>query len=715
MKSLLLALALLLGTQAPLPAPVAAPPEDVETLVAELELRTDNADPDLVRKLAGLKTREALDGLLQVYEVMNSVYMRRAVLRGIAVFDTVAGEEQRALQKLMDAATASTDRELREIAVDEIAGCRNYGQAFLAMIVESGADDDIRERAMLHHVGNARDEDAQWYLGICYPSTKPKPRGTKAQPEEEEVAHPLQVLRELAFDMIVGKLELPQIVAAARDGNRSIRLRAIQELDSRGDKQAVAFAEQLFSAPNAYASDRLIAARLLIDAKGMDVVDDFIKIGTRAGTPEAFAMGLADLVAELDDPKLKKRLLKDAGKGKGLKKRFSLRAARGIPDKKLDKTLIKLLKDKDGQVVRLAMEIAVERELEDVIPELEKLIGKSKDRDLVSEAIDTMSALRANDPDWIGQLLAYARDEHDDIRNSAIEVLGKTQDADFLPILVKALEHELWSTRLAAAKGLEHMKKKEGVGALCRRIPNETGRMAIELGEILFRLTGKPFSKTGGLWLRWWEEEGESFEFVTASELRRLKREAETRRLKQISRTSFFGIRIDSHRVTFILDVSGSMAELTRGQYVGQRGSARIDVARRELSRCLDSLDKVCLFNMIIFSGGVESWQEAISEKTPETLEDAKGFVARIHAGGGTNLHGALALAFEDPDVDTIYVLSDGEPTVGEVIDPHAIRQEVAEWNEHRGVVIHCISVGGSLRVLEWIAEDTGGTYVKFP
>jgi hypothetical protein len=81
---------------------------------------------------------------------------------------------------------------------------------------------------------------------------------------------------------------------------------------------------------------------------------------------------------------------------------------------------------------------------------------------------------------------------------------------------------------------------------------------------------------------------------------------------------------------------------------------------------------------------------------------------------GGTNLYDAVKRAFNDPDVDTIVVLSDGEPTAGAVTDPSAIREDVARWNKNRGIVIHTIAVGGQLRVLEWLAADSGGDHVKY-
>ena len=140
-----------------------------------------------------------------------------------------------------------------------------------------------------------------------------------------------------------------------------------------------------------------------------------------------------------------------------------------------------------------------------------------------------------------------------------------------------------------------------------------------------------------------------------------------------------------------------------------------MEVAKAELARAVDGLDAEALFNIIIFSGDVDSWLDAgVSSAEASNKAAAQEYINRLGAMGGTNLYGALRLAFEDPDADTIVVLSDGEPSVGDVIDPHAIREEVIRWNEHRGIEIHCIAVGGSLEVLEWIAQDSGGEYVKF-
>ena len=173
--------------------------------------------------------------------------------------------------------------------------------------------------------------------------------------------------------------------------------------------------------------------------------------------------------------------------------------------------------------------------------------------------------------------------------------------------------------------------------------------------------------------------------------------------------------RIESKRVLFIIDVSGSMQAPTLGEYVGEEGDPRMEVAKRELTKCLEGLEPASLFNIVTFSDGVTPWSDTINEHSTDTLEEAKGFVSRLGPGGGTNLYGAVQLAFEDPDVDTIFVLSDGEPTSGDVTDPFTIREDVAAWNENRGGKINCIAIGGSLQVLEWLAEDHDGNYVKIP
>ena len=136
--------------------------------------------------------------------------------------------------------------------------------------------------------------------------------------------------------------------------------------------------------------------------------------------------------------------------------------------------------------------------------------------------------------------------------------------------------------------------------------------------------------------------------------------------------------------------------------------------AKGELRAAVEALDSRALFNIVAFHSGVTAWVETVAGASEHTREEASAFIDLLGPRGGTNLYGGLERAFADTDVDTIVVLSDGEPSVGALIEPTAIREAVLRWNEHRGIKIHTVAVGGSLEILEWLAEDHDGTHVQY-
>ena len=723
LQALLLAPLLLFAA----PAAANAPDKSVEELVAELRESRDMAEIDLIYELANKKTREALDGLLEVFDVMQSVWMRQAVVRGLAYFDGVDDAEQPALQKIMDVATESTDRDLREAAVDALAGCSKRGKAFLAMIVDSPADDELRERAMRYHIIGARSEDHDWYrklwkddwekLGELLKAKEEEERGKRGKNEDplpENVPWPLQNVRMLAFDALADSMEEPEVVAATADRDSRVRELALVQLHQRSFADIHEHAERAYRMFGENAKVRLRGARILADLDGADMADDFIKLAGRLDTPQEMRMGLAEIVAGFGDEKVDKSVAKLVGKGKSPAKLFALEAARGIQDEKLDKTIRKGLKDKDPAIVLLTLEVIGERGDREAVDDVQKFLDKQKDPVLRAQALDALTVLHAKSPEWLAQLVTRAASEVVDERNAAIQKLGVIGGSEHLELLVGALNDEVWSTRLAAIRALEALREKAAIEPLIDQLEKEQGRMQLEVAEALWRLTAQPFGKNPAVWRRWWADEQGSFEIVSERELQKRERDREVERLKQITKTDFFGIRVESHRVTFILDVSGSMEEMTRGRYVGRGGEKRIDLAKRELLRTLKALDKRSFFNLIIFSDKERSWRDSISEYNTENLEDAEDYVHKFKAGGATNLYAALRLAYDDPDVDTIFVLSDGEPTVPPT-DPRTILGDVESWNEHRGVTIHCVAVGGNLAILEMLSQSTGGSYVHYP
>jgi len=78
---------------------------------------------------------------------------------------------------------------------------------------------------------------------------------------------------------------------------------------------------------------------------------------------------------------------------------------------------------------------------------------------------------------------------------------------------------------------------------------------------------------------------------------------------------------------------------------------------------------------------------------------------------GGTNLFDGVEFAYDDPEIDTIYLLTDGQPSGGRFVEPSEIVEEVRLMNRTRQIVIHCISIGQRSTLLQDLATLTGGTY----
>lgn len=711
-----------------LPA-AARPADDLATLMAELETRLDDADEERIHEVAELGTRESAEALVGLYDELRSVYMRREVVRALPAYDGVPEAEQPALQKLMDVATGAQSRELRDAALEALARCRNRGKAFLRMVVESPAQDEVREDAMRLHVERHDDSDLTWYRELYEPPRKEEDddddrRGRRGKDEEEAepepVVHPLQSLRVLAFGALAGELPQEELLEAfAEDPNVRIKVAAVEELARRDYSRIEGLATEVLDDISLPARMRVSAAEILARKLGPEVADHFIDLAEKQEvTQDALRRRMAELLADLRDEDVDSRTEKLIGRGKPHERLFALLASRYNEEEKVVRKLVRSLGERDDRVWRLAVEIATERRFEDALPELEKQLGRARrDEDRLALLLTAITSIRDEGEEaaeWREILEEHAVGEERVVRNAALRALSEVGGPGAREILTRALSHEDWSTRLRALRGLESLRDPAVLGPIVARMEHEEGRMRREFADTLWRLTGKPYGERDQAWAAWYEEEGEGFELITPEELEQIEEEEEKRRLRQVTQVEFFGIRIESTRVAFVIDVSGSMNETLRGEHVGQRGEIRMTVAKRELRKAVETMDATALYNIVIFSSGVDTWLDDVAAADEATREEAVEFIERLGAGGGTNLYEALRTAFEDPDVDTVVVLSDGEPSVGPVTDPGAILAEVRRWNEHRGVEIHCVSVGGSLHLLEDLAEEHGGSYVEY-
>jgi hypothetical protein len=304
----------------------------------------------------------------------------------------------------------------------------------------------------------------------------------------------------------------------------------------------------------------------------------------------------------------------------------------------------------------------------------------------------------------LARLEALAGDRDPGLRQGAAVVLGSDGGARALDLLEVLLDDPDHLVRREALRQVGSLHRKEVLPLLLERLPAARGRHRSDLLQVLRLLTGLDHGTSPARWSRWWQAEGDGFTLPPYEEALAAERSRAARRDEGGTSSSFFGLQVVSERVVFVMDVSGSMEQLSGGQ-------RRIDAAKEQLVGALERYPEEGRFNLIFFSTGADAWSDEAVRMNRKSREEALEFVVRQRPGGGTAIHTALELAFEDREIDTIYLLTDGVPSAGRVTDPGRIREEVRRWNAHRGVVVHGIAVGVESPLLRGLAADTGGEY----
>lgn len=198
---------------------------------------------------------------------------------------------------------------------------------------------------------------------------------------------------------------------------------------------------------------------------------------------------------------------------------------------------------------------------------------------------------------------------------------------------------------------------------------------------------------------------------------------------------SFFTVSVESDRVVFVIDTSTSMEETDPVPREGEprfagKGTTvvriprepgadgepatrtRLSAVQRELVKLVQSLDEGVRFNIVAFDHELELFDRSRAggpiEATAANKRRAEEWISALQASGATRTDLALREALSMPDIDTVYLLTDGAPKseTGDRIDPRAIYQLVDRLNLFRKIRIHTIgflAAGTSMR--EFVAE----------
>lgn len=378
------------------------------------------------------------------------------------------------------------------------------------------------------------------------------------------------------------------------------------------------------------------------------------------------------------------------------------RGVDAVIDEGADEVLERGAQSKDAVLRYYAMRTMTRRGGTSRTSVVERLV---KDRDPTVRRAAMLVLLR--DQSRTMDPFELARDSDEIARQAAAIALAEDGRPEATGALHELLEDEDPTVRGEAIRQAGRRRDKASIPALIDRLDDESGRLRGDAQYVLTMLTGKDLGYRVGAWRTFWRTEGETFQMPTLEEARKLASEREDRKAGGETRVAFYGLDVVSNRFALVVDTSGSM------QQVAYAGKTRLEIAQEQLTQTLTRIRDGVLFNVIPFANGARPMEDGLIEMDEEERENAMLFVGRLKPAGGTNVHDALAAAFDDDRIDTIYLLTDGDPSVGEIVDITALREEVARWNSIRGIRIHCIAVGKASRLLEGLAADSGGVYVQ--
>jgi hypothetical protein len=312
-----------------------------------------------------------------------------------------------------------------------------------------------------------------------------------------------------------------------------------------------------------------------------------------------------------------------------------------------------------------------------------------------------MHDLLAKDPTWRQDLAALAASSDPQSRTVGLSLLRELGCDSAIVPAQKGLGDKDWALRAAAIRYLTRFRDVASIPLLIARLGKEDGRLGHELEHALFVHSGtRCFSKKE--WEEWWSKHRAGF--VLPAEATVAGRSAGRGGGRTVS---YYDIPLVSNRIAFVVDISGSMLE----RIGTDKKRTRLAVAKEQLQKVLAELPETYLVNFIAYSTGVFPLWRELRPAEPAQREEVLKRVQGLVADGGTNIFDALEVAYRDAQVDTIYLLTDGQPTVGRLIAAEDIREEVQRWNRSRQVVIHCISLGLDSDLLKALAKDSGGVY----
>ncbi len=316
------------------------------------------------------------------------------------------------------------------------------------------------------------------------------------------------------------------------------------------------------------------------------------------------------------------------------------------------------------------------------------------------ELAANLHEILAKDPSWRDDLAKLASGKDLEDRLLGLQLLLELGSDAGIEAAQACVGHKQWEARSLAFRYLTKHRDAASIPLLIGRYGKEDGRLGAELDQALFAHTAtRCFSKKE--WDGWWQKNGLGFALPHADTI---KAGGTSGGGKTIA---YHDIPVVSNRIAFLVDRSGSMdAKIGTDQK-----RTRLDEAKAQLARVVQALPAEHRVNVISYGSEVHPLWGELRPLNNDNRDELLEKVRKFNMVGSTNIFDTIERAFADPDVDTIYLLTDGDPSAGRVKDVDGIAEEVRRWNRTRQLVIHCIGIGIDSPLLKRLAAENGGSY----
>jgi HEAT repeat protein len=272
-----------------------------------------------------------------------------------------------------------------------------------------------------------------------------------------------------------------------------------------------------------------------------------------------------------------------------------------------------------------------------------------------------------------------------------------------LAAATEALQDPHTQLRVGAVEALLEVGTKPAIEALVAHFGREARTVVLDrMVSGLRRVSGLKHGANARVWQAWADSLADDWR-VAANVDGSAARPAQVDTPRT---TSFIGHEVRSDRVTFVIDMSGSMwsavGDTTR--------KARVE---RELEAALRGLPATARFGVAAYTEGAVRFERGLVDATPKNVDRAVEWFRRLTVRGKGDAWGALVQTLEeDPEADTLILLTDGAPSGGERWNVALMAQLLQRENRLRHVTLDVVLFEARKNLVkEWrgIAEASGG------